>query len=78
MTVISDYVLMSSFCVRPFTQYRERLECTFQCSAYVLLLINSLASFVEFVLFLMQKRIAVEHEKHEDGLQDKKGEAHDS
>ena len=25
----------------------------------------------------MQKRIAVEHEKHEDGLQDKKGEAHD-
>ena len=26
----------------------------------------------------MQKRIAVEHEKHEDGRQDKKGEAHDS
>ena len=25
----------------------------------------------------MQNRIAVEHEKHEDGLQDKKGEAHD-
>ena len=25
----------------------------------------------------MQKTIAVEHEKHEDGLQDKKGEAHD-
>ena len=36
------------------------------------------ASFVEFVLFLMQKRIAVEHEKHEDGLPNKKGEAHDS
>ena len=26
----------------------------------------------------MQKRIAVEHVKHEDGLQDKKGEGHDS
>ena len=26
----------------------------------------------------MQKRIAVELVKHEDGLQDKKGEAHDS
>ena len=26
----------------------------------------------------MQKTIAVEHEEHEDGLQDKKGEAHDS
>ena len=26
----------------------------------------------------MQKRIAVEHEKHEDGLRNKKGEAHDS
>ena len=52
MTVISDYVLMSNFCVRPFMQYRERLECTFQCSAYILLLINSEASFVEFVFFL--------------------------
>ena len=52
MTVISDYVLMSNFCVRPFMQYREKLECTFQCSAYILLLINSEASFVEFVVFL--------------------------
>ena len=26
----------------------------------------------------MQTRIAVEHEKHEDGLPNKKGEAHDS
>ena len=54
MTVISDYVLVSNFCVRPFMQYRERLECTFQCSAYILLLINnySEASFVEFVVFL--------------------------
>ena len=31
----------------------------------------------KLIHFLMQKRIAVEHEKHEEGL-DQKGEAHDS
>ena len=41
MAVISDNILMSSFCVRPFKLYREILECTFQGFAYVALLINS-------------------------------------
>ena len=40
-TVISDYTLMSSFCVRPFTLYREILVCTFRGFAYVALLIDS-------------------------------------
>ena len=75
-------------------QYREteRLECQFQCSAYISFLINSsfvcwICSFSLFIMklnnksykvhFLMQKRIAVEHEKHEDWLY-KKGKAHDN
>ena len=88
MTVISDYTLMSSFCVRPFTLYREILECTFQGFAYVALLINShficwICSFSLFIMkqqqklssFLTQKRMAVEPEKHEVELDKDGGEA---
>ena len=88
MTVISDYTLMSSFCVRPFTLYREILERTFRGFAYVALLINShficrICSFSLFIMkqqqklssFLTQKRMAVEPEKHEVELDKDGGEA---
>ena len=51
MTVISDYILMGSFCFRPFMLCRERLECTFWCPAHIALPINS-RFVVEFVLSL--------------------------
>ena len=41
MTVISGFMRTSSFWVRHSTQFQERLEHTFQLSAYVALLINS-------------------------------------
>ena len=57
-TVISDQVLMSSFCLRCSTQFWERLEPTFRHTAYVawsffakFILIN--ASLVYFVLLFL-------------------------
>ena len=52
MTVISGNLRTSSFWVRHFAQFQERLECTFQLSAYVALLIDS-HSFVCFVLLFL-------------------------
>ena len=80
MTVISDYVLTSSFCVRHHSrQFQERLGCTFRLSAHVTLPIDSrficgCCSFV-FVSFFTPKRMPVEPEKHEDGLDKDGGEA---
>ena len=88
MTVISDYVLTSSFCVRhPSRQFQERLERTFRLSAHVTLPIDSRlwTSFFcfRFIMkrqrmlssFFTPKRMAVVPEKHEDGLDKDGGEA---
>ena len=90
MTVISDYVLTSSFCVRHHSrQFQERLERTFRLSAHVTLPIDSRficgrCSFVfRFIMkrqrtlssFFTPKRMPVEPEKHEDGLDKDGGEA---
>ena len=52
------FILVSSFCVRPITLYRERLECTFQHSVYVLLLINlSFVCCTYFFIYLLGNNI---------------------
>ena len=85
VTVISGFLSTSSFWVRRSMQFQERLERTFWPSTHVSLLIDY-ASFVRFVLLFLfhyetttkakfiftLKKLAVEPEKHEDGL-DKDG-----
>ena len=53
MTVISDYVFMSSFCARPSMRYRKRLECTCLCSAYLLLCRSTHASLFNLRFFFI-------------------------
>ena len=91
MTVISDFVCTCSFWVRCSMQFQKRQECTFWLSAHIALLIIY-ASFVDLLFFcfcfivkgqqklssffILLKKMAVEPEKHKDGLEkdDKAGE----
>ena len=88
MTVISGYLRTSTFWVAHSMRFQERLEHTFWPSTHVSLLIDY-ASFVHFVLWFLfhyetttkakfiftLKKLAVETEKHEDGLDKDGGEA---
>ena len=65
-------VYILTLCIRSFAdQFQLRLLNLFFFFLFIM------KQQQKLIHFLKQKRIAVEHEKHEDGL-DKKGEAHDS
>ena len=53
MTLISDYVFMSSFSVRPSLRCRKRLDCTFPCSAQLLLCWSQTLRFFNLCFFFI-------------------------